>query len=170
MTLFQGRLERFFNRVCSQFFVLNAREHPGDGSNRGILFMGWQFSDGHRQGLPGLIDAVQGQQDLEQIPIGFCGLGDGAFPGLCSLECRIPRARLQRHIHSPLKHQRVTGFASSIQNDGETAAGGAAAHVHFAQQELVKKHGIQRRFLDSRFGWGRGLWRGSLRRCALSDQ
>ena len=168
--LFQGRSQGFFNRVSGGFFVLHPGKHPGHRRNGRILFSRWKLPDRHAQGLASLVHPVQSQQNLQDVAVGFGVFGNSAFPRLRRLQSRLARARLQSQVNGTLEQSWITGFASRVQNDRETTARRAAAHIQLAHQQLVKQRRIEHRlwWWDFVFCGGRGglSWRGRLRPCA----
>ena len=165
--LLQGRSQGFFDRVGGGFLVLHPGKHARHRRDGRILFGSGQLPDRNAQGLPCLVHPVQGQQNLQDVPVGFCGPGDGALPSLCRLQGRLARARLQSQINGALEQRRIAGFASRVENERKTTARRAAAHVQFAQQHLVKQRRIERRLRHGGFvgvgGFGSLGWRGRLR-------
>ena len=143
--LFQGCGQGFFNRVSGGFFVLHPGKHPGHRRNGRILLSRWKLPDRHAQGLASLVHPVQSQQNLQDVAVGFGVFGNSAFPSLRRLQSRLARARLQSQVNGTLEQSWITGFASRVQNDRETTARRAAAHIQLAHQQLVKQRRIEHR-------------------------
>jgi hypothetical protein len=143
VALFQGQSQGFFDGVCGHLLVLHSGKNAGYRGNGVILFCSGQLPDRDAQGLPGFVHPVQGQQNLQDVPVGFCGFGGGALPSLCRLQSRFARARLQGQIDGALEQCRIAGFACGVQDEGKPTARRAAAHVQFTQQQLVKQSGIE---------------------------
>ena len=137
--------------VAASFLSLDPRVGARDAGQRGIALLGVGQGDVGLQRLGAFGDAIQRDQDLQHVAVGLARCGIRLLPGPCRLQRGVARARLERDFHGALVKRRVVGLARRIEHQRVARRRLGAPGVEFAQQQLVEKLGIQRR------------WRGAVR-------
>ena len=150
--ILNGRRKCLLHHFSGQIFVLNAIKNTWNGANRGRLFIHGQFGNAGLQRTARLFNAVECQQNLKGVTVGFFRFGQAGLPALGGLQCGFARARLKCQIGGPLEQGFVFCFACSIQQDGKAGCRFTILHAEFAQQELVKQNGVEVGVLHRRLG------------------
>ena len=115
----QGVGQSGFDHAGRQLAVAGAGVSARHGRQHGQALCIGRHPEFGFQGLDGVGNTVQRNQDLQDIAVGLAGRGQLLLPGKRCLQSRIAGAGLQGDVGGPLVKLGIAGFSGSVQQQGK---------------------------------------------------
>ena len=152
-------LQGLLDHGGGQLFIAGMAVELGNGQVGGGFAAGWGGGQFLAEGLDRVGDAVEHEQNLQQVAVGQARLGEGLLPRPCRAQSQGAGAGTQGHFGGALVQGLEVGFARRIQEQGHGILGIALGGRHLAQQQFVQQRRIQWDAAD--FIGRRGIYRGA---------